>query len=372
MNKVINQQSRPVVLMSKSEPYTRVIDTGASGQILSVAFHPDGRHLFSGGEDKAVRQWDVATGQEVGEPMEMDSNVYAIAVSSDHRWIVTGSFCSTSVWDAKTHENVIEVEVEAGSISIDIHPDSSRFASGRYFEQTVNIWDITTGERLLGPLQHDNRPLGVKFSPGGEYIAAAGDQYTRVFDSRSGNQLTSIKIGMPTWCPMTPLAWSSDGQQIFTASCHRKLRAFDAPAGSQLAESQPIHDHGDVASITLPIGNGKFISTFATSSISFWDTSTFTQIGPAIEDRERIRSIALSADGSSLATGGRNGKITIRSLSGLLPECYGPFNVGSCAFMLSPCLMILSVNSYWPLACSDGEDWIVSSFSLRADSDTLL
>ena len=101
--------------------------------------------------------------------------------------------------------------------------------------------------------------------------------------------------------------------------------------GSQLAEAE-VHNHNDVASIALPIGNGKFISTFADTLISFWDTSNFTQIGPAIEDTERARSIAISLDGSYLATGGRNGKVTVRSLSGVLPESYGPFNVSTCAF----------------------------------------
>ena len=310
-----------------------MIDTGASGPIFSVAFHPDGRHLLSGGEDHTVRQWDAETGHEVGEPMKMGSKVYAIAVSTDHKWIVSGNFRTTSVWGAKTHQKVIEVGEPARSctVEVDVHPDSSKFAAGRYYEQSVTIWDITTGKQLLGPLEHDSALVGVKFSPSGHQIAAASQRSIRVFDSRNGNQLTSISIRMPTWAPMTPLAWSSDGQRIFTASQDRKLRSFDVATGSQLAESE-VHNKYDVASIALPTGNGKFISTFADTLISFWDTSTFTRIGPVIKDTKGARSIAISLDGNYLATGGGSGKVTVRNLSGVLPESYGPFNVSTIAF----------------------------------------
>ncbi|KAF8558573.1 WD40 repeat-like protein [Imleria badia] len=314
------------VVLTGEEEHPRVIDTGAHGKIFSVAFHPDGRHLLAGGADKAVRQWDVETGQEVGESMEMASEVDAIAVSRDHKWIVSGNDRTTSVWDAKTHQKVVEVDKEARecTVEVDVHPNSSRFATGRYYEKSVTIWDITTGERLLGPLEHDGLLVGVKFSPSGDHIAAASQSSIRVFDSRNGNQLIGIDISMPKWAPMTPLAWSNDGQQIFTASHDRRLRSFDVTTGSQLAESA-IHDH-DVPSIALATGNGKFMSTFAGTVISFWDTSTFTQIGPAIQNTDTPRSIAISLDGSYLATGGDNGKITVRSLAGILPESYGPFN----------------------------------------------
>ena len=336
-----------------------VIETGNNYAVWSVAFHSDGMQLLSGKTD-GVRRWRVADGQEVGNRMPMNVNV--ISVSMDGKWTVCGTTRGASVWDAKTQEKAIEVEDTHDVTAVDISPESTRFATGtgqKKSDYKVSIWNIITGERLVGPLQHVHRIAGIKFSPNGEYIATAnrGPDAIRIFDSRNGDQLISIKTDVLYWGSSTPLAWSNNGQHIFAASSDRKIKSFEVSTGSQLAGSEvPGEDSSmgesstkirEVYSIALA-ANGKFLATFANSSISFWDTPTLTQIGPVIEDSQRIRSIALSLDCSSLATGGMDGNITIRKLNNILSDLYGPFRVSICA------LTILSDKSHtaFPISVS--------------------
>jgi len=306
----------PAVLASdwykaeKSEDEAIVINTGNSYTIFSVAFHPDGAHLFSAARD-GVRQWRVAEGQEVGTRMETGLT-NAISVSRDHKWIVCGTSKGASVWFAKTQPaKAIEVEggtdanaVQGGTNNtvgggtdvdtVDISPDSTRFATGTGMggkKASITIWNILTGERLVGPLQHDGPVRVVKFSPNGERIAAVcpANNSIHVFDSHSGDQLVKINnIGIfSLWASITPLAWSSNQQQIFVASGSNTIVCFDASTGSQLAEWQ-VNNVGYVVSRSIALAsNGKFLATFARGStgISFWDTSTHSQIGPVLEDR---------------------------------------------------------------------------------------
>ena len=308
-----------------------MIETGDDGAIFCVAFHSDGTQLSSG-KDDGVRRWRVADGQEVGNRFTKD--VYAISASRDGRWIVCGTREGASVWDAKSQEKVIEVEGTDYVGAVDISPESTRFATGAGLgDRKASIWNIITGERLVGPLRHDGYIAEMKFSPNGEHIATADRGHSiRVFDSHNGDQLIAIETDTPTWSPITPLAWSNNGERIFAVSSDRKIRSFDVSTGSQLAESQVL-SISEVVSIALA-ANGKFLATFADHSITFWDTSTLTQIGPVIEDSQRIRSIALSPDSSYLATGGFDGNITIRNLNNILPDLFGPFRVSTYAFTI--------------------------------------
>ena len=319
-----------------------MIGTNA-GVIWSVAFHSDGMQLLSGNDD-GVRRWRVAGGQEVGSQMGMNGAA-AISVSRDGKWIVCGTMKGAGIWDAEMQEKAIEVEGTDVVRAVDISPESTRLATGA--GEYASTWNIITGGRLVGPLQHDSLITGIKFSPNGEHIATAScDDFIRVFHSRNGDQLITIKTDIPGSSPKTPLAWSNNGQQIFSASDDCKIKAFDVSTGSQLAESQV----GDVASIALA-ANGKFLATFVDLYISFWDTSTLTQIGPAIEDSQAIWSIALSPDCSHLATGGYNGNITIRKLKNILPDLYGPFRVSihDLVGQVTQCLSPLDISARHPL-----------------------
>jgi WD40 repeat protein len=301
-----------------------VIETGNRSAIYLMAFDSDGMQLLSG-KDDGVRRWRVADGQEVGNRMPMDVN--AIAVSRDGKWIVCGTEAGASVWDAKAQEKTMEVEDTNFVGTVDISPESTKFATATGgVDKTASIWNIITGERLVGPLQHDAYVASIKFSPNGEHIATvAHDNTIRVFDSHNGDQLIAIKTDIPSWSAITPLAWSNNGEQFFTASSGHKIKSFDVSTGSQLAEFE-VHGDDEVMSIALS-ANGKFLATSADRFISFCDVPTLTQIGPVVEDSRNIRSIALSPDCSYLATGGYDGNITIRNLNNILPGLYGPFRV---------------------------------------------
>ena len=274
--------------------------------------------------------------------------VYAISVSKNHRWIVCGTSNGASVWDGDMSEKVIDVEGRNAVWAVDVSPDSTRFATGT--SSKAIIWNITSGERLVGPLKQDNSVIGIRFSPSGECIASAcARKYIRIFDSHTGDNLVTIKIDIPNR-PSTPLAWSTDGRQIFAGTSHgEKIRSFDVSTGSLLVESQILHDSNDYdfSAIVLAV-NGKFIVTIARKNpISFLDTLTLTRIGPVIKDGAQPISIAISPDNSYLATAQGDGKIIIRDLSNVLPDSYGPFHASICPF-ISPAYWISPIQFLMP------------------------
>ena len=303
-----------------------VLEGGAGEVLWAVAFHPDGKHFFDG-TNHEIRRWRVEDGQELGKQTGM--LVYAISMSKDEKWIVCGTSSGASVWDAELREKVVEVtESEEAVLSVDVAPDCTKFAIGT-FQRQATIWSITTGEKLLGPLEHGNNVIGVKFSPDGGRLATAclGDSTIRIFDAYNGDQLISIENPIPSYS-FLPIAWSTHSQQLFAISEDYTIKSFDSSTGSLLAEWK-IHENNDgPISIALST-NGKFIASSAGRFVSFWDTSTHTQLG-IVEETHDIHSVALSPDGCRLATGSRDsGSSTIWDLRGILPDSYLPGNVST-------------------------------------------
>ena len=293
-----------------------------------MAFHPDGKHFFDG-TSNGIRRWRVADGQELGKQTGM--YVYAICVSKDQKWVACGTTEGASVWDAELREKVVEVtESEEAVLSVDVAPDCTKFATGTN-ERQVTIWGITTGEKLLGPLEHGGYVNGVRFSPDGGRLATAcyGDSTIRIFDAHNGDQLISIenRLGLPT-NSFLPIAWSTHGQQLFAVSEDYHIRSFDSSTGSLLAEWQ-IHENSNGPMSIALSANGKFIASSAGRFVSFWDASTHTQLG-IIKETRTIQSIALSPDGCHLAVGYTDsGTSMIWDLAGILPDSHLPGNVST-------------------------------------------
>ena len=315
-------------MLTIQEDHIRVdVESASGGVVWAVAFHPDGVHFYGGMRD-GIRRWRVADGQEVGKQMGMDMNV--ISVSRDGKWIVCGTMSRTRVWDAELQRQSFEVEDGNPVDAVDASPESTRFATGTELGK-ASIWSITTGERLVGPLEHGSGVSGIKFSPDGKQIATACEDSIHIFDSYNGDQLITIDNPMPDPLQFISIVWPSDSQ-LFATSEGGKIMSFDTSTGSQLAEWEA--HSGDVAYIAMP-ANDKFIASLAEHSVSFWDTLTHTQLGSVLEDVDRIRSIALSPDGARLAIGGYNKTITIWNLSDILPQSYLPIAVSTSFLMLA-------------------------------------
>jgi WD40 repeat protein len=64
---------------------------GHGGAIRSISYFPDGQRMISGSHDKTTRQWDLKMGKEIeGARDACEEKVWAVAVSQDGRWVVTG------------------------------------------------------------------------------------------------------------------------------------------------------------------------------------------------------------------------------------------------------------------------------------------
>jgi WD40 repeat protein len=78
----------------------RRFDGQHSGRIPAMALSADGRRLATGGDDRTVKLWDVATGKMLHSFAGHTDTVLCVAFSHDGRRIASGGFDRTvRVWN---------------------------------------------------------------------------------------------------------------------------------------------------------------------------------------------------------------------------------------------------------------------------------
>jgi WD domain, G-beta repeat len=108
--------ARHAMLDAAARPGIAVL-TGHTGVVLSVAFSPDGKTLAIGDVDGTVRLWDVATHQQIGNPLtDSTGGVASMAFSPDGKTLASGNDDGTvRLWDvAYTVDIVPQLCASAG------------------------------------------------------------------------------------------------------------------------------------------------------------------------------------------------------------------------------------------------------------------
>jgi WD40 repeat protein len=108
--------------------------------------------------------------------INMDSNVNAVAFSSDGSCIVSGSWDeSVRVWDALTGEQKHVLNGHTESVnSVAFSGDGSCIVSGSD-DRSVRVWDALTGEEGHVLNGHTNYVNSVAFSSDGNRIVSGSD-----------------------------------------------------------------------------------------------------------------------------------------------------------------------------------------------------
>ena len=260
----------------------------AGSKLNACVTTPDGRQVIVVGEKIPVLVLDWETGQTVRELAGHAGTTWGVAVSSTGREVLT---CGTDglvlLRDLRTGDEIRRFHFEAKQIwGVAFSADGSRMAAcgargpSENESYLIRVWETATGQELHKLTGHTRDVRWVTFSPDGQTLASAGfDGTVRLWDLKSGTETRTI------------VAHSGYTERVFFLQGGKRL----VSCGGPLSNSKDPGERG---------------------SIKVWDAQTGHEVqawkGAATTD---LIALALSSDGTQIATGSRDKIVRIWPLS---------------------------------------------------------
>ena len=352
--------------------------TGHTNGISALTFTPDGNTLASGSYDGTIRFWNPDTGQG---PLTFTAGhteqIKAVAFAENGLTFAIAAFTGVvEVWNLKTGQELTTFTETKNDLTgpFAFSHDATRFASRGgsgtiVFDSlrsgyrmrgpgrgNIELWDITTGEQILGPWQdagdHANAlALALAFSPDNKVLAAGiPRQGIRAWDINTGAELFNFNAVEPFG---RKLVFSYDGTLLATNGTHVQTRVWDvitqrditppnvmnasalafSPDGKTFAYGHPngivlsditttgIKERGRIptnrgfSSVLTFSSDGKIIldtqSIGRQPIIQLWDVNTGNDLGTLSGHTESIEMLVFSHDSKLLASGSWDGTVLL-------------------------------------------------------------
>jgi RNA polymerase sigma factor (sigma-70 family) len=324
--------------------------------VTSVAFTKDGTAVISGSHDQTVRRTSLATGQAEWQAPGSFDQVNSVAITKDAALLATGSSdgryahrvlkagvpClgpgAVRLWDARTGRLLRRLGDPAEQVlAVALSPDGRRVAgggAGAGGSGVVRLWDTATGTAVWSADDPTAEVLAIAYAPDGSSVAtAAADGLLKLRDPETGAVRQTLEGHAGG---ATSLAFSPDGALLACGEGHGATRLWDAKTGRLLrtckaAGSQAATVTNDrlFTSVAFSPDGATLVECTATMGnsygepVRFWDTRTGELQKDFTTEAHSARPIALSPDGSILATGGKTIKLWDVRTGKQLRELFG-------------------------------------------------
>ena len=128
-----------------------------------------------------------------------------------------------------THKHLLGTRIASESVCFS--PDSQTLASGSW-DDTLRLWDVSTGQALKTHTGHTPSVNSVSFSPDGQTVASGGWDHTiRLWNVDTGEHKQTL-IGHTA--PVESVCFSPDGTTLASGSSDETIRLWNVNTGQSL------------------------------------------------------------------------------------------------------------------------------------------
>jgi len=282
----------------------RAIFRGHSDGVYSVRFLVGGQQIVSGGRDKTVRIWDVATGKEILCLSGHEPFVQRVECLPDGRhlavWTIGRESGYLHIWDLDSGQKVRSLAIATRSNVVAIVPGNPCLALFGCEDGTISAWDMQAGEVVFCLRGHTDLVTALAVSYDGlRVFSRSGDGTLRAWDLVSRQQV---------WCATVRsgarLAASPNGSLVASNRNEDAQRdivwLWDGGSGVEIGQLE-----GFVQSLNALVWSpdGRWIaSACGDQVVHVWDALTRKLVRQCFGHTHQVADVAFSPDSECLAS----------------------------------------------------------------------
>jgi WD40 repeat protein len=321
------------------------------GPIRAVAFHSDGKHVFTAGDDKTARvwplsliwqarhagpvrqarfngrfdrvvscgddetviRWNAADGKLVKSLDAHSGPVTGIAVNTDATRIVscgadkTVKIFTLPAYPGAKEEKPIVVNLPAAASAVALSPNGQRIAAAVSGAKTsrVHVFDAN-GKELAVIAEHAGAIPSLSFLADNRTLVSAGaDKLVRLSDV---NILATFKVHAEG---VTSVAFHNNGTQALSGSADKTVLLWDIAKGQVLKTFGPLPEVVHAVAFNCA---GTQVAAAAGKTAIVWNAADGKEMHK-LEHPANVAGLSFSADGTRLATAAADNEVRVWDLA---------------------------------------------------------
>ena len=242
---------------------------------------------------------------------KVTSSVRSIAFSSDGNYLAIGDFKNTvQIWDVCTGQVSLFCLGHSDWVgSVMFSSDGKILASGSD-DQTVKLWSTVSGECIRTFEGHSDWVLSVAFSPDNKILASGSEDKTiKLWLTESGNCIHTLRDhANSVWA----VAFSPDGKILASGSEDGTIKLWSTSSGKCI---HTLKGHSNwVLSIALSPDGRNIASSSIDQTIKLWSTVSGQCLNTLEGHINTVWSVVFAPDGKILASASEDQTVKLWSM----------------------------------------------------------
>lgn len=306
-----DKKEKPTGILSSLELVPKEERTlrGHRSYVSTVTFNPDGTLLASGGDDKTVKVWEVASGKLTHTITGYRDVVFDISFYNNENIAVAGGDPDIFLWQVRSGQRLGTMRGHTkGVLALSYNSNKQMLASaGGNKDKFVRLWRLPSKQLVHALEGHNQAVRSLAFSPDGTLLASGSDDFTiKLWETVQGKAKTIMASHHTD--SVSALAFHPQGNILASGSEDETIKLWDVRHG-ECTQTLKGHKHWIRSLVFSP--DGKLLASgSADTTIKLWEVATGELLHTLTSHNDWVKSLDFSPDGKLLASA--SGDATIK------------------------------------------------------------